>query len=404
VEGREERFDHPVIRNVRWTVLTVKINDSYGGDLPNGLVRLFLCGDVMTGRGVDQILAHPGNPRLWERHVRDARTYITLAEQAGGPIPRPVDFSWPWGEALRVLDEVAPDARVINLETSITRSNTVARGKAVCYRMAPDNVGCLTVARPDACALANNHVLDFGYLGLDETLAVLAAARIPAAGAGRDLSEASSPVVVPVTGAGRVIVFSVGTVSSGIAREWAATRTRPGVDLLPDLSDATANELTDRVRRVKRPGDVAVVSIHWGFNWGYDIPVEHVGFAHRLVDGGVDVVHGHSSHHPLPIEVYDGRLILYGCGDFIDDYEGIGGHEEYRDDLRLMYFASVEQDTGRLAGLRMVPMQARQMRLQHASADDADHLRNVLDRISHELGSRIDRATDGSLRLCAARR
>ena len=73
-------------------------------------------------------------------------------------------------------------------------------------------------------------------------------------------------------------------------------------------------------------------------------------FAHWLVDGGVDIVHGHSSHHPRPIEVYRDRLILYGCGDFIDDYEGIEGYEQYRDDLVLMYFATLSPATGELIG------------------------------------------------------
>jgi poly-gamma-glutamate capsule biosynthesis protein CapA/YwtB (metallophosphatase superfamily) len=367
-------------------------------------VTLFLGGDVMTGRGVDQILPHPGAPRLWERHVRDARTYVELAEAAGDPIPRPVDFAWPWGDALRVLDDLAPDVRVINLETSITRCDDVVAGKAVHYRMTPGNVPCLAAARPDVWALANNHVLDFGHRGLTDTLDALAAAGIPAVGAGRTAGQARQPAVVTAAGGARVIVLSFGTRCSGIPPEWTATRDRAGVDLLPDLSETTAGAVGDQVRRLRRPGDVVVASIHWGSNWGYDVPAEHVGFAHRLVDAGVDVVHGHSSHHPRPIEVYRGKLILYGCGDLIDDYEGISGHEEYRDDLRLLYFAAVAPATGRLLRLRMAPMQARRMRLHHASNEDAEHLGSVLDRVSRRFGSWVDRAADGMLHLHTGRR
>ena len=143
---------------------------------------MFLCGDVMTGRGVDQILPHPGDPRLRESYVREATGYVALAEAASGPIPRPVDPAWPWGDALTVLGDLAPDIRLINLETSITRSGDFAPGKQVHYRMNPANIGCLTVARPDVCALANNHVLDFGRGGLAETLDTLAGAGLPAAG------------------------------------------------------------------------------------------------------------------------------------------------------------------------------------------------------------------------------
>lgn len=53
-----------------------------------GTVTIFLCGDVMTGRGVDQILPHPGDARLHEEYVKDARQYVRLAEAASGPVPR----------------------------------------------------------------------------------------------------------------------------------------------------------------------------------------------------------------------------------------------------------------------------------------------------------------------------
>jgi poly-gamma-glutamate capsule biosynthesis protein CapA/YwtB (metallophosphatase superfamily) len=62
------------------------------GSQDDGLT-LFLGGDVMLGRGVDQTLPHPGDPRLEERAVRDARTYVTLAEKVNGAIPQPVDWS-----------------------------------------------------------------------------------------------------------------------------------------------------------------------------------------------------------------------------------------------------------------------------------------------------------------------
>jgi poly-gamma-glutamate synthesis protein (capsule biosynthesis protein) len=144
---------------------------------------------------------------------------------------------------------------------------------------------------------------------------------------------------------------------------------------------------------------VVVASIHWGSNWGYQVSEQQVRFAHQLVEGGADVVHGHSSHHPRPLEVYRDKLIVYGCGDFIDDYEGIAGYEEYRDDLRLLYLVSVDPYTGKLAGLRMVPLQARRLRLRRASSDDAAWLCGVLDRVSRDFGSRVGLDPDGTLAL-----
>ncbi|MGV0874049.1 CapA family protein [Mycolicibacterium sp. XJ879] len=350
-------------------------------------VVVFVTGDVMTARGIDQVLPHPGDPTLREAVVKDARTYVSLAEKTNGPIPVPVDFAWPWGEALAVLDEIRPHVRLINLETSITTRSQFASGKAVHYRMHPDNIGCLAAIRPDGCALANNHVLDFGHRGLVETLDVLTGAGIGCAGAGSDIGQAHEPV----RAAGQAVIASVGSVTSGIPAPWAATDDRAGVALLPDLSEATAAAVANRLRERKRDRDITIASVHWGSNWGYEVPPAQIRFAHRLIDEGVDVVHGHSSHHPRPVEVYRGKLILYGCGDTVDDYEGIGSYEAFRHELRLLYFASIDRRTGQLANLSMTPMRMRRMRLEHAPDDDAEWLRARLEQMSRQFGTAIRR-------------
>jgi poly-gamma-glutamate synthesis protein (capsule biosynthesis protein) len=362
-------------------------------------ICLFVCGDVMTGRGIDQVLPHPGNPVLYEPYVRDAREYVRLAESVSGPIPRPVDFAYIWGDALGELERAGTDVRIVNLETSITASEDAWPGKGIHYRMHPRNVGCLTAAGIHCCVLANNHVLDWGYAGLRETLRTLDGAGIARAGAGEHLAEAAAPAVLDVSRKGRVLIFSLGSTTSGIPPEWGAAHDRPGVNLLPDLSEETAERVAKQVREAKRPGDVVVASIHWGANWGYDIPGEQVRFAHRLVEGGVDVVHGHSSHHPKAIEVYRDRLILYGCGDFVDDYEGISGYEAFRDDLRLMYLARVEPQQGRLVEARLVPLQVRRFRLHRASAADAQWLCDLLNRLGAPLGTGVQLGSDHRLTL-----
>ncbi|HZU49355.1 MAG TPA: CapA family protein [Mycobacterium sp.] len=360
---------------------------------PDNGVTVFLCGDVMTGRGIDQILPHPGSAELREPSVTDARTYVRLAEHLNGPIPAPTDVTWPWGEALSLLDDFAADVRLINLETSITADGEFAPGKAVHYRMHPGNIGCLTAARPDACALANNHVLDFGPGGLADTLNALAHAEIRVVGAGLTAHEAERPTVVPCRDGKRVVIAACGMESSGIPRSWAASQSRPGVALVADVSDRSAAVVADRVLAQKRPGDIAIVSVHWGSNWGYDVDGRQVRFAHRLVDAGVDIVHGHSSHHPRPVELYGDKLILYGCGDAVDDYEGIAGYEEFRPNLRLLYFASLDNGVT----LRMVPMRMRRMRLERVLGDDAEWLQQTLDRISGPFRTRVGATGDGVL-------
>jgi poly-gamma-glutamate synthesis protein (capsule biosynthesis protein) len=363
------------------------------------LVTLFLCGDVMTGRGIDQILPHPSQPGLHEPYVTSALDYVRLAERANGPIARPVDFAYVWGDAIGELHRQRPILKIINLETSVTTSEDLAP-KGINYRMHPANIACLTAAGIDCCALANNHVLDWGQRGLLDTLRTLDEAGIKHAGAGRDVAEAGAPAVLEVPGRGRVLLFAFGAELSGVPRAWAATEKRPGVDLLPDLSKRTVDRVAAAVQAAKRAGDIAIASIHWGSNWGYEIPGDHAEFAHSLIDvAGIDVIHGHSSHHPRAIEVYNRKLVLSGCGDFLNDYEGIEGYEAFRDDLVLMYFATLTGTTGELDGLEMTPLRIKNFRLNSVSREDARWLCRVLDRESRKFGTGVELNADNRLRL-----
>ena len=361
-------------------------------------IRLFLCGDVMTGRGIDQVLPHPCDPLLHEDYVRSALDYVRLAETANGSIPRPVVPSYPWGAALAEFERMQPHVRIVNFETSITRSDTYAP-KGINYRMSPENADCLKAAAIDCCVLGNNHVLDFGRRGLIDTLATLERLQIKTAGAGRTLEEAGAPAVLEVAGNRRVLVFSFACPSSGTPRSWAASSEAPGINFLGELSAASAARVADKIAHAAKPDDLVVVSVHWGSNWGYDIPDEQRRFAHALIDrAGVSVIHGHSSHHPKAIEVYRNRLILYGCGDFLNDYEGIRGYEQYRDDLVLMIFADVDT-AGTLAALEIVPLQIKNFRLARPSKPDIRWMQQVLDRESRKVGTAIQLSKKGTLTL-----
>jgi poly-gamma-glutamate synthesis protein (capsule biosynthesis protein) len=364
------------------------------------LITIFLAGDVMTGRGIDQVLPHPSEPLIHEPYMKSAGGYVELAEQVSGPLPKPVDFSYIWGDALEEWERLRPDVKIINLETSVTTSNDYWPGKGINYRMHPANVASLTAAGIDACVLANNHVLDWGYGGLTETLDTLKQAQLNCAGAGQNLTEAETPAVMAVTGKGRVIVFAYGLPSSGIPASWAASAEQPGVNLLKDLSAPTVRQIKANVEAVKQPGDIVVASLHWGGNWGYDIPSEQIVFAHKLIDeAGVDVIHGHSSHHVKGLEVYRNKPIIYGAGDFLNDYEGIRGHEQFRADLALMYFVSIDPTSSRLVHLDMTPVQIRRFRVNRASKKDALWLRDLLNREGQQLGTHVDIKQDQMLTL-----
>jgi poly-gamma-glutamate synthesis protein (capsule biosynthesis protein) len=363
-------------------------------------VTVFLCGDVMTGRGIDQVLPFPGHPRLYEPSMDSAMGYVELAEQASGPIRRPVEFSYIWGDALEEFQREAPQTKVINLETTITRSDTPWQGKDVHYKMNAENIGCLTAAGIDCCVLANNHMLDWGIPGLLDTLEALDKAGIKHAGAGCNLRQARSPAILETGEERRIIVFSLGSLSSGIPAEWSARDDRPGLNVIETQARDTVRSLANEIGDIKGEGDVVIVSIHWGGNWGYKIPSSQKVLAHRLVEEtGLDILHGHSSHHVKAIEVYKNRLILYGCGDFFNDYEGIGGYEAYRGDLGLMYFPDVDPRTGWLFGLQMIPTHVRQFRVNRASEVDSKWLEDLLNREGKRFGTRVTRGAENILTL-----
>ena len=282
--------------------------------------------------------------------MTSALSYVELAEQVHGSLPRRVGYEYVWGDALQEFRVEQPHARIVNLETSVTASED-AEAKGINYRMHPENVPVLSAAGIDCCVLANNHVLDWGRRGLIDTLEALGRSSIRVAGAGRTQAEAEAPAIVDVGEGSRVLVFGLGAEDSGIPPEWAAGPTTAGVNFLPDFSDASVARVSRVVELTKQTGDIAVASIHWGDNWGYEIPSAHRRFARALIDrAAIDVVHGHSSHHPMGIEVYRNRPILYGCGDFLNDYEGISGYELFRADLAVMYFVTLDAPSGELVG------------------------------------------------------
>jgi poly-gamma-glutamate synthesis protein (capsule biosynthesis protein) len=362
---------------------------------PSPTVTLVLAGDVMTGRGIDQVLRTPGDPVLYEPWVRDARDYVQLAEGVNGPIGRGLGEEAIWGTALAHLCRLRPDLFVVNLETAVTTLGEPWPHKGIHYRMHPANVGCLTAAGVGACMLANNHVLDWGRAGLQETLRTLHGARLQTAGAGIDADAAWTPARWALAGDVGLSVLACATASSGVPPDWGATARRAGVALLPDLSPTSAQRVADALAAGSDGLVRRVVSIHWGENWVARVPAAHRRFARHLIDlGAADVVYGHSSHHPLPLEVYRDRLIVYGCGDLINDYEGITPSHPWRSDLGCLYAVTLEAASGRLAGVEIVPMQLARFRLGDAEAAARQWLLRQFNDGGVPLGARVV-AADG---------
>ena len=197
-------------------------------------------------------------------------------------------------------------------------------------------------------------------------------AGIPFAGAGAILADAAAPALLASPPCS---FFALGPFTSGIPPAWAATATRPGVALLERMA---LSRLKDAVAREKARGRIVVLSVHWGGNWGFEVAPWQRELAHAWIDAGVDVVQGHSSHHLMGFERYRKRLILYGCGDFINDYEGIGGYEEYFPEFATAFFVELDAE-GAVRSVRLYPFRIIRMRLNAlASEGDAARFRKLL--------------------------
>lgn len=343
-----------------------------------------MCGDVMAGREVEQALPPPGEFAIPEPSVSND-----------------VSFEYAWGDALQELQRIRPVARIVNLATAVTMSSEAWPRRSVHYRMSPANVPRLSAVGIDCCVLANDHVLDWGHSGLRDTLSTLHDAGIRTAGAGLSEAEAAAPAVIDVPGGSRLLIFGFALKSGRVPRAWRAATARAGVNWVRDLSERSLEAIRRQISRYRQEGCLVVASIHWGGGWGLGVSEEEREFAHRLIDtAGVDIVHGHSSSHAKGIEIYRRRLILYGCGDLLNDPEGGGGTRVYRrPDLALMYFPTLDAASGELLSLLMVPMCARDCRLNSVSPRAAARFAATLNLECNKLGAHITQQSDAKLAL-----
>lgn len=408
---------------------------------------LSFVGDVMLGRLIDQFFPEHVHSDE-DRHNADhfMKMYPSILGN-GNYTP-----SSPWGTTLPLLR--ASDLFLINLETSVTTTPEPWPNKVFNYRMHPSNLApILHAAHVDYAGLANNHTLDFGKDGLIETAWTLRDAGIAFTGAGESPDQAFKPAVLylprqtqeihsrRVDGAKTIPTKEQTTTAkeSGYLvhvysaadhpQDWAsipsfhildyspATRTRLRTLLLsnglrtdhPPKSDS--EEESDVYHHCahhhhnpaptpeSRPA-LKIFSVHWGPNYRWH-PADRIrSLAHFLIDEcEVDIVHGHSSHHVQGVEVYRGRVIVYGCGDFVDDY---ALDREFRNDLGAVWRVVVKEkekeeggEDGRggivLDRLEIFPTRVEKFRAMLLDAGDGDHgwVRERIGELSLELGTKV---------------
>ncbi len=218
----------------------------------------------MLGRGIDAILPYHVDGTLHESCIQHACGYVNLAVQENGPLSqdelKEKGSDYVWGDLIETFDSL-PDAMVVNLETSLTVCNDYAKGKGINYRAHPSNVKSLKALGINCVVtLANNHVLDWGQGGLEETLETLKRANIHYAGAGYTIDEAMKPSVSTVNNM-KVAVVAVGIPSAGVPIEWRADKDC-GVYVEEEASPSIAKTIMKRFRESTDGETLRIVSVH----------------------------------------------------------------------------------------------------------------------------------------------
>ena len=362
-----------------------------------------------------------------------------------------------WGDYLDLKLDPPPNLRLMNLETALTRSinnKDIPRSKGINYHCHLDNIeGVIEGYRnvrhgssdssPVCVTLANNHIMDFGRQAfVQETLPFLNAytqkhnGSVQFAGVGSNIHEASRPASWTISLPSlnkeveevKVHVVSVGSMDSGVPSQWKAASGGAGVFWLPRLDSMEA--VNDAIKllnhwltvydiapnNIQKTKSLIILSIHWGPNWAYryhgDNQKFRREFAHQCIEQcGVDILYGHSSHHIRGFEVYNGKLIIYGAGDLINDYEGFAnpGDEKYCE-YGALILADVSTETKTLHQLNLIPTVMDQLQLKLLCPSGQSHLdiwnplTKTYERRSHyETASRLCNAVNELTKLDAER-
>ncbi len=319
------------------------------------IMRLFLGGDAMLGRGVDTRLAEAG-----------AATGL--------------------GELRPLL--AGKDALFVNLECAVAGPAARYRGpaKAFLFRARPAALQALTHVGVDLVSMANNHAMDAGATGLDETLAHLTAAGIVAVGAGEDADAAWTPARLERAGARLGVIAACDHQA-----DFAAGRDRPGIAY---LDVAGVERLVGSVTELSGRVDHVVVALHWQANWVRHITRDTRALARRLLAAGARVVWGHSPHHLQGVECGRSAAVVYGSGSLIDDY---ALEPEFRNDRQLLY--ELELEPGRVAAVRAHPIELRYARTVPAQGEARAWIGERFTAACAELGSVVRVAAGGALEV-----
>lgn len=306
------------------------------------LVSLMLVVSIVLNGSVETTIHVP--EKLTSSSGKADETIISLVGDVAfvNPIERnskAKGYDYAWKEVGQIFQQ--DDFTLLNLETSITKSEEKWPEKEFNFRSDPKHAEEMRRQSVEAVSLANNHTLDFGRKGFADTLRHLKKSGIQYTGGGADLSEAIRPILFEKNGT-KIAVLSFSRVVPSV--KWYAGKNRSGI------VGAYDSQLEEAIRIVKEwdaKTDVLMVALHWG-----KMHIEQPGAseeraARRLIDAGADVVIGHHPHVLQGIELYKNRPIFYSLGNFI--FPNLGGNAD-----RTM-IAQVVLEGSRVRELRLHP-------------------------------------------------
>ncbi|CAF2630042.1 unnamed protein product [Rotaria sp. Silwood2] len=358
-----------------------------------GKIVINLAGDVMIGRLIDQLLP----TSVYNPEEASIIRQFRLSQSSHCPYLQEGRYNYAtvWGNTIPLWK--TGNLNIINLETSMTTHDKLWPGKVFNYRTHPANIACLTAANIHHVSLANNHTLDFGVKGLEETCESL-----DRSGAGKTREHALGPVFIDVPITFSPIVEKIQPVlikpaapsssstslrigllsASDHPSDWSSI---PSFHLLAcyDLPLLYA-QLEPLISNARLNSDFVIFSVHWGpnYQWIPDKKIQEL--ARWMIHQGVDLIHGHSSHHIQGIEIVQRTngthgLILYGCGDFLDDY---AIDQQYRNDLGALFqlhlsISPLPSQDGKLKSIRLqslsiFPTRCSNFQVNRLSLQDVD--------------------------------
>lgn len=287
--------------------------------------------------------------------------------------------SYVWGNCLSQMRSTA--FNLANLETTLTRSEKPVP-KLFNFKAAPMQALWLKEANIAVCNLANNHVLDYSERGLKETLSSLDNIGIGHVGAGLTLPDAKRIHFLEKEGVRFAILGYTDNEPS-----WKAANDKPGTNY---IEIGEIDQVKADIVEARSKADIVIVSLHWGPNMAVRPSKIHVRFAHAMIDAGVDIVHGHSSHIFQGVELYKGKLIMYDTGNFIDDYVI---DPDLRNDCS--FFFEIEVTKLGPKALRLFPTTIANCQVNMATSDDRDETIKRMQKQSGEFKTNLKETPDG---------